>query len=82
MDEIAKLTKYADSQDLVVAMFLNRTGRINLDEIILPDLNIAELWFFGSMSQDQSKWFLLGNLLGENRYFEFDYPNGNGASDT
>ncbi len=76
MDEIAKLAKYADSQDLVVAMFLNRTGRLNVEEIVVPDLNIAELWFFGSASHDQSRWFLMGDVLGENRYFEFDYPEG------
>lgn len=75
-EEIAKLKKYADSQDLVVAIFLNRTGRLNVDDIIVPDLNIAELWFFGSSSKDQSKWFLLGDLLGDKRYFEYDYPNG------
>lgn len=78
MDEVAKLEKYADSEDLVVAMFLNRTGRINIDEITLPPLKLAELWFFGSMSRDQSKWFLLGNLLGDKRYFEFAYPHQNG----
>ena len=76
MDEIAKLAKYADSQNLVVAVYLNRTGRLNVKEIIVPDLNIAELWFFGAVSEDRSRWFLMGDLLGENHYYEFDYPNG------
>ncbi|MBZ0165349.1 MAG: hypothetical protein K8I00_00980 [Candidatus Omnitrophica bacterium] len=80
-EEIAKLSKYTDSANLVVAMFLNRTGRLKIGDIIVPGLNIGELRLFGFTSKDQSKWFLLGDLLGDRRYFEFDYPNGVSGSE-
>lgn len=72
-EELEKLKKYV-SPNLVVAVHINRAGRLDLDELDIPDLNIGELWFFGSNQQDQQKWFLAGNMLREPRLIEFEYP--------
>jgi hypothetical protein len=37
-------------------------------------LNIGSLWLLGASAPDQSKWFIVGNLLNNPRIFEFDYP--------
>lgn len=71
--EIAKLQKYSDSKDLVVAMQLNKKGRLEFSTINTPKLQIAELWIFGALTED-NKWFLYGNLLTKPNYFEFAYP--------
>ena len=72
--ELDKLSKYADSGDLVVAFHLNRTCHIQFDSLSLPE-NIAELWFFGAKDQTQSHWILIGNLLSKSvRTYEFEYP--------
>jgi len=72
--ELTKLSKYSDSQNLVVAVHLNRTVQIKLQELHLPKLSIAELWFFGARTEDQSSWWLIGNFLKEWRAYEFNYP--------
>lgn len=73
-DEVAKLSKYADSTDLVVAFHLNRTTRLELDHLVVPT-TVAELWFFGAMDPKQKRWHLIGNLLSpQYRAYEFEYP--------
>jgi len=71
--EISKLSKYADSRDLCVAIHLNRATRINFNDVAVPELNIRELWLFGATSPDLDRWILV-NLLQERRIFEFRYP--------
>jgi hypothetical protein len=72
--EIGKLEKYADSKDLVVGIFLNQQGKLQLSRIDAPKVNVGEVWVFGSCSQDQSRWFLFGDVLREPKYVEFEYP--------
>ena len=57
---ISSLHKYNDSRDLTVAIHTNRQGSIDISQIVVPQLNIRELWLFGSLTLDQSKWFLFG----------------------
>ena len=71
---ISSLQKYNDSNDLTVAIHMNRHGTIDISKIIIPQLNIRELWLFGSLTLDQSKWFLVGDLLKDKNYYEFYYP--------
>ena len=71
---ISSLQKYSDSRDLTVGIHMNREGTIDIPKIIIPQLNIRELWLFGSLTQDQSKWFLIGDLLKDKSYYEFYYP--------
>ena len=72
--EIAKLGKYADSQDLVVALFLDRNGISKLTEIEAPNLKLGGIWIFGCCSPDQSRWFLFGNIPSNPKLFEFVHP--------
>ncbi|QDE40052.1 hypothetical protein FIV34_12915 [Luteibacter pinisoli] len=63
--ELDKLkAKYRSSRDLVVGVHINRRVELVLNELDLSDLNIGELWLFGSDRPDGSEWFAVGNLLG------------------
>ena len=73
--ELDKLDKYVDSEDLVVAIFMNRTTTIHLSELILPRGRIGELWLYGGADSTQTRWMFIGDLLSDNpQYFEFSYP--------
>jgi hypothetical protein len=64
LDEIFEgLTRYRDSSDVTVAIFLNR--RFTLEQISWPRLSLGGLYLFGATSPDQSQWFLIGDLLSE-----------------
>jgi hypothetical protein len=72
---IAGLQRYANSEDLTVAIHLNRTVKgFNPAEIVVPPLKIASMWMFGAIVADQSKWALWGNFLDEPQAREFLYP--------
>lgn len=73
-NEIKKLQKYTDSQDLCVAIHLNRNISFDFKNIVIPELNIRELWFFGAKAPNQSEWWLLGNILNNPKVYEFNYP--------
>jgi hypothetical protein len=53
---------YTGLPELVLAVHLNREESIVLSELRLPN-NIAELWLFGSQTNAQISWILVGNLL-------------------
>lgn len=73
-NELDKLSKYADCEDLVVAFHINRAHCVLLSELSMPR-GIKELWFFGASEPSQTKWFLIGNLLSDMALaYEFDYP--------
>lgn len=72
---IAALEKYVSSEDLTVAIHLNRVVKgFNPSEIIVPPLRIAALWMFGAIAADQSRWAIWGNFLDELEVAEFAYP--------
>ena len=71
---ISGLQMYKDSRDLIVGIYSSRTGTFRLSDIVCPALNLAELWIFGSIAPDKSKWFLYGDVLGDKQYHEFLYP--------
>ena len=74
-EELDKLKKYVDAQELVVAFHMNRDARVTLQSLRLPVGSIRELWLFGAANPDQSTWHLLGNLLSPDaRAHEFSYP--------
>lgn len=74
-NEISKLQKYTDSKDLVVAIHLNRKGKVEFSTINTPKLQIAQLWIFGAITENQDKWFLYGDLLANPNFFDFEYPS-------
>lgn len=71
---ISSLQKYKNSNDLTVAIHMNRKSTIDMSKIIIPHLDIRELWLFGALTLNQSKWFLVGDLLKDKNYYEFYYP--------
>jgi hypothetical protein len=72
---ISSLTKYSDSSDLTVGIYLNQTRRnFQFDAICVPQLKIAALYVVFAVSEDQSHWGLLGDLLTGHEYTEFVYP--------
>jgi hypothetical protein len=68
------LTKYSSSRDLVVAVYLNRRVRLEFEQLRVPALSVAEVWLYGAMAEDQSRWLLYGNVLQDPRAYEFSYP--------
>ncbi len=73
-DLLAKLQKYPSSDDLVIAVHVNRRVQLTIDAITVPALRVAEIWLFGAGSSDQSKWYLIGDLLRQRNHYEFTYP--------
>ena len=71
-DQLKKLEKYKDSKDLIVAIYWNRKELLDLRDIIMPKVNLKELWIFGP--KDIGKGFLYGDLKGCPKYKEFNYP--------
>ena len=56
-------SKYVDSEDLTVAIYLNRQLHFDPSTLRIPKMAIAGLWIFGAVTADQSKWGLWGNFL-------------------
>lgn len=71
---ISSLKKYSGSRDLIVGIHVNRAGALDISKIGVPKLNIREVWLFGSLTPDQSKWFLIGDVLNKPQCYEFYYP--------
>ena len=71
---MASLSKYVSSPDLTVAIHLNKRIQFDLSSIEVPNLSIASLWLFGSISPDSSRWGLWGDLLAEPLGTQHDYP--------
>lgn len=66
---------YPDSKELTVAIYINRKTKIDFNSINIPkNLKIKELWFFGSVSQDKTKWFLYGDFLKDPCLTYFYHP--------
>lgn len=72
--ELEKLTKYARSDDLVVAYHLNREMNINMKKLEIPKLNIAGIFFFGKISSPNNRWFMYGGKLGEFGGGKYELP--------
>jgi hypothetical protein len=57
------LARYSDSDDLTVAIKLNRVGRFEPSEIVCPtNLSVGGVWLYGAVAEDQSKWALWGDF--------------------
>lgn len=72
--EIQKLEKYSCSGDLVVVIRVSRDGPVDYGAIKIPKLPIAQLWVLGTLSPDQSRWCIVGDLLDHPEVVEFEYP--------
>ena len=65
------LTKYIDSDDLVVAIHLDRQILFDPAQLIVPDLSSAELWVFGALEPDQGLW---GDFMTSPTGTRYPYP--------
>jgi hypothetical protein len=72
--EIAKLTRYPVSNDTTVVIHVNRTGRLELQSIKVPKLNIASLWLIGATKPEKDRWAIAGDMLDKPEITEFEYP--------
>lgn len=68
------LAKYVDSEELTVAIRLNRQERFEPSVLSVPTLRIAALWVFASTTQDQSYWGLWGNFMETSEGSFYEYP--------
>jgi hypothetical protein len=77
-DILSGLSKYSGTDDLSVVVAINRRMRFEYRPWTgAAKPKIRELWYFGCVSKDQSRWFLYGSALrNDARYYEFDYPTG------
>ncbi|TRD11268.1 hypothetical protein FGU71_05000 [Erythrobacter insulae] len=58
------LTKYVDSQDLVVAIKFNKAAHFNPVTLEVPaELQLRGIWVYGSIAADQSEWAIWGNFI-------------------
>lgn len=77
-DIYKKVSTYNGPTTISVAIKVNRRMTLNYrpwDEEKKPNIN--ELWLFGCTSQDQSEWFIYGNVLKQDpRFLTFKYPTG------
>lgn len=72
-DEICKLKKYVNGQDLVVAIHINRKVNFRPHSLEVSRLNIKEIWLYGR-HRDNS-WILYGNLMREDaNAYRFQLP--------
>jgi hypothetical protein len=61
---IASLCKYADASDLTVAIKMNRLGRFDPAEVVIPSsLRLGGLWTFCATSSDQNDWGIWGDFM-------------------
>jgi hypothetical protein len=70
---LASLRKYVDSSDLVVAIKIDRLG-IDPRSLNMPELAVAEVWFFGQLQPAGDNWFLYGDCCGTPEWFKFTLP--------
>jgi hypothetical protein len=68
------LKKYVDSEQLTVAIHLNRHTSFDLGQLIIPTLNIAAIWVFAALAPDQSVWGLWGNFMETASGTRYEYP--------
>ncbi len=72
---VDSLAKYADSKDICVAIYVNQRTRFEPASLQIAPLRVGEIWVFGSVSDDQSRWFMCGDLMSsEPVMIQFDHP--------
>jgi hypothetical protein len=58
----------------VLAIKLNRRGRIQIEGLQMPKLPYSQLWLFWASSPDGNNWYLFGDMLTSPGYFAYEYP--------
>lgn len=73
-ERVNALSKYVDSEDLTVAIYLNQRVHFDPAKLVIPPLKVAALWVFGAISPDKEQWGLWGNFLETPQGTRFEYP--------
>ena len=73
-DLIANFPNYSPGSDTVLAVKLNRRGKMNLQTITMPVIPFKQLWFFWAATPDGTRWNIYGDALKEPGEASFDYP--------
>lgn len=74
--EIDKLSKYVDSEDLTVAIHVNRKIHIKPLELGVTDVKVKEIWLFAKLYNESNTWILYGNLMAANSdVYAFQLPD-------
>jgi len=72
--ELEKLGKYGKSSNTVVAVHMNQSGPVVYSDIRSPELKLGGIWLYSSITPDQSRWFLYGDILRQPRGYEINWP--------
>jgi hypothetical protein len=72
--ELSKLSKYATASETIAAFHVNQSGHLDFSGIDVPKTGFSEVWLYGSLSADQAKWFLYGNILDNPKGYEVAWP--------
>jgi hypothetical protein len=73
-DVIQGLSRY-NNPTLTVAIHHSQAGKLDPAKIQVPKLQIASLWIFASISEDQSEWGLWGDLMSSPYGSRFHHPS-------
>jgi hypothetical protein len=73
---IESTAKYSPSTDTILAVKLNRQGRVELAELDLAGVPFKQVWFFWASAPDGSKWTLYGDAFTGTGQAGFTYPEG------
>jgi hypothetical protein len=69
-----ELWEYPKSEQTIVAVHVNQEGPLVWSAITKPTTSVAEIWLYASLTPDQSRWFLYGDLLNRPQSFEIPWP--------
>jgi hypothetical protein len=70
---IKSLSKYADSEDLIVAVKIGQK-EIEENELDVGNLGLAGLWFFGQSANDPNQLWIRGDCQHEAAFYRYPWP--------
>ena len=73
-DLLVALNDERTKTSTVLAIKLNRRGRIQIEGLQMPKLPYNQLWLFWASSPDANNWYLFGDMLTTPGYFPYEYP--------
>ena len=69
------LPSYSPDSETVLAVKLNRRGKMDLTALTMPSMPFKQLWFFWSASPEGTRWGVYGDALKQPGQALFDYPS-------
>jgi len=75
LESIVAEIEHLPPSDAVLAIRLNRRGRIDYARLAAVRVPFAELWYFWAASPDSKSWRIFGDAMGQPALHEFQYPD-------